>query len=125
MPDRVKFIERVLVSRSCLVSTDRDRVTGYGVLEYTFYQHGFISMLYVSSSFRRRGIGRALMRALEAGCNQAKVFTSTNQSNHPMQSLLISLGYSPSGVILNLDPGDPGGPDRGRSGRSPVEILAS
>ena len=36
-----------------------------------------------------------------------KLFTSTNQSNTPMQALLALLGYVRSGVIDNLDPGDP------------------
>ena len=36
-----------------------------------------------------------------------KLFTSTNRSNAPMQSLLAKLGYRPSGVIENLDEGDP------------------
>jgi ribosomal protein S18 acetylase RimI-like enzyme len=106
-PERIRFIERVLSSRSCLVTTDRGQVTGYGVLEYTFYGQGFISMLCVSAAFRRHGMGRALIQALEARCTTPKIFTSTNQSNRPMQGLLATLGYCPSGVILNLDPGDP------------------
>ncbi len=47
------------------------------------------------------------MEALAARCDTPKLFTSTNQSNQPMQQLLDALGYLPSGVIHNLDPGDP------------------
>jgi hypothetical protein len=36
-----------------------------------------------------------------------KLFTSTNLSNLPMQGIMSKLGYRPSGVIENLDPGDP------------------
>ncbi len=36
-----------------------------------------------------------------------KLFTSTNLSNLPMQALLAKLGYTLSGVIHNLDEGDP------------------
>lgn len=35
-----------------------------------------------------------------------KLFTSTNQSNVPMQNLLIQLGFVESGYIENLDEGD-------------------
>jgi hypothetical protein len=35
------------------------------------------------------------------------LFASTNESNVPMQALLDSLGYVQSGIINNLDPGDP------------------
>jgi len=36
-----------------------------------------------------------------------KLFTSTNLSNLPMQSLLAQLNFKLSGVIENLDEGDP------------------
>jgi GNAT superfamily N-acetyltransferase len=103
----VRFIDRILRSATCLVA-ERDRtVAAYGALEYTFYEQGFVSMLYVAQPHRRQGIGRALMQALAARCDTPKLFTSTNQSNQPMQRLLTGLGYVPSGVIHNLDPGDP------------------
>jgi len=35
------------------------------------------------------------------------LFTSTNESNKPMDALLQLLGYVPGGVIENLEPGDP------------------
>jgi len=47
------------------------------------------------------------MEALASRCETRKLFTSTNESNQPMQQLLSVLGYVPSGVIHNLDPGDP------------------
>ena len=82
-------------------------VLAYAVLDYSFYGHGFVSMLYVAEAARRRGIGRMLMREVEVQCETVKLFTSTNESNAPMRGLLATLGYVPSGVIQNLDPGDP------------------
>ena len=105
--ERVKFIERALRSETCLVASQGGAVAGYVVLEYTFYDQGFVSMLYVAEAARRRGVGRNLMREIETRCRTVKLFTSTNESNGPMQALLGSLGYIPSGVIHNLDPGDP------------------
>ncbi len=47
------------------------------------------------------------MPHVEVLCQTDKLFTSTNQSNRPMQKLLEKLGYQPSGYIENLDEGDP------------------
>ena len=82
-------------------------VIGYGVLNYTFYYNGCIDMLYVHSEHRRRGAGAALLQHMESLCRTPKLFTSTNLSNLRMQSLLAKLGYELSGVIHNLDEGDP------------------
>lgn len=106
-PGRARFLDRVLRSETCIVAERRGRVVGYAVLEYSFYENGFISMLYVAEPERRRGVGRALMEALAARCRTPKLFTSTNESNGPMRELVARLGYIPSGVIQNLDPGDP------------------
>lgn len=106
-PGRVQFIDRVLRSATCLVAERAGRPIGYAVLEYTFYGNGFVSMVYVAEPERRRGVGRTLMGALAARCKTPKLFTSTNESNKPMRELLTQLGYVPSGVIHNLDPGDP------------------
>ena len=105
--ERVEFIEKILQTATCLVAVRGDAVLGYGALDYSFYGNGFISILYVAEIARRRGIGSALVKALEAKCKTQKLFTSTNQSNGPMQALLEQLGYEPSGIIHNLDPGDP------------------
>jgi len=48
-----------------------------------------------------------LVRHVEQECRTPKLFTSTNESNAPMRALLAKLGFSPSGVIENLDEGDP------------------
>ncbi|MEM6274610.1 MAG: GNAT family N-acetyltransferase [Myxococcota bacterium] len=56
---------------------------------------------------RCRGVAAALVRHLERRCESERIFTSTNQSNLPMQSLLHKLGYRQSGQVDDLDPGDP------------------
>ncbi len=106
-PVRVQFINRILESGACFVAERNRQLIGYTALEYTFFANGFVPILYVAAPERRRGVGRALMGALASRCRTQKLFTSTNQSNQPMQQLLKSLGYVPSGVIHNLDPGDP------------------
>jgi ribosomal protein S18 acetylase RimI-like enzyme len=104
--DRVAFIERAVRGRDCVIADADGQVLGYGVLEYSFFGHGFISMVYVRSDRRRAGVGRRLVEALLGRCRTSKVFTSTNESNRAMRDLLAGLGFVPSGVVHNLDPGD-------------------
>jgi ribosomal protein S18 acetylase RimI-like enzyme len=104
---RREFIENSINSSSCYVAVFGDKVIGYAVLNYSFFGHGSIDMLYVDSNERRRGAGIALLQHLEQICQTPKLFTSTNLSNLPMQTLLNRLGYKLSGVIENLDEDDP------------------
>ena len=105
--DRREFIRRAVVSCTCFVAVAEEEVIGYGVLNYNFYRNGYIDMLYVHSAHRRCGAAEALVRHLESLCQTPKLFTSTNLSNLPMQALLAKLEYVLSGVIHNLDEGDP------------------
>ncbi len=82
-------------------------IVGYTVLQHSFFSRGFIAMLHVHPDHRRSGIGTALVRHAEALCQSDRIFTSTNESNLPMQSLLQNLGYKRSGMVDDLDPGDP------------------
>lgn len=106
-PKRTPFIMHALNTRTCHLVESEGKLVGYGVLDYSFYQYGFVSMLYIHPEFRRKGFGTALIRHFETICKTDKMFTSTNQSNKPMQQLLTKIGYRPSGVIENLDEGDP------------------
>ncbi|MEM6429012.1 MAG: GNAT family N-acetyltransferase [Deinococcota bacterium] len=89
-----------------IVALTNDVVVGYAVLEYTFFSNGFMSMLMVDKASRRQGIAAALVKHLEEICKTDKLFTSTNESNKPMQGLMQSMSYEPSGTVYNLDEGD-------------------
>lgn len=105
--NRKQFIEQSVRSGNTFVALLNEQPVAYAVIEYSFFSQGFISMLYVSSLHRREGFGQIIIKHLESICRTEKVFTSTNESNLPMQALLVKLGYSPSGIINNLDEGDP------------------
>lgn len=77
------------------------------ILAPWFFDQLFIALLFVAEPHRRGGHGRALLRHLVALHRDAKLFTSTNRSNQPMQALLESEGFVRSGLIENLDEGDP------------------
>ncbi|MGW0822008.1 N-acetyltransferase family protein [Streptomyces sp. NPDC002845] len=92
---------------SVLVAEDASGHLGYSVLEYTFFEQGFVTMLMVAPAARRRGVGAHLLKAVETTCTTPKLFTSTNLSNHPTQRLLQRAGWSPVGMVHGLDEGDP------------------
>ncbi|MFG3253414.1 GNAT family N-acetyltransferase [Streptomyces sp. NPDC048172] len=90
-----------------LIARDSSGPVGYSVLEYTFFEQGFVTMLMVAPDARRRGVGARLLTATETVCATAKLFTSTNVSNHPMQQLLQHADWHPVGLLHGLDEGDP------------------
>ncbi|MEJ2859243.1 MULTISPECIES: GNAT family N-acetyltransferase [unclassified Saccharothrix] len=80
---------------------------GYCVVEYTFFEQGFVTMLMVAPGVRGRGVGARLLESAEKSCTAPKLFTSTNVSNQPMQRLLQRVGWKPVGLLHGLDEGDP------------------
>lgn len=106
--ERGEFIRRAVENGECRVAAAEDGILlGYAVMDYSFFTLGFVELLYIHPAQRRRGVGAALMRHLEQDCHSEKLFTSTNLSNLPMQALLAQLGYRLSGVVHDLDEGDP------------------
>jgi len=104
---REEFVRRAAQKGYAFVLEQDGQIIGLGVLEYTFFEWGFISLVYVSPSARRTGAGEMLVRYLVSVCKTRKLFSSTNRSNEPMQALFTKVGFESSGVIHNLDPDDP------------------
>ncbi|MFI7108237.1 GNAT family N-acetyltransferase [Nonomuraea sp. NPDC050227] len=105
--ERRGSIERWCRDGSVLVAGTPAGLVGYCVVEYTFFEQGFVTMLMVAEPARGHGVGERLLRAAAASCRTAKLFTSTNLSNHPMQRLLQRVGWQPVGMVHGLDEGDP------------------
>ena len=103
---------RRLIGEACAngrvaVARVDDAIRGFVIFDESFFDQFFVRLLLVHPDFRRRGLATALMRAAELECQAPKMFTSTNQSNLPMQQLCDRLGYVKSGYVENLDEGDP------------------
>lgn len=105
--ERRAFIERAMAEQRAWVVTVAGRVCGYGVISHDFFGHSFLEMVYIAAEWRSQGLGPVLIRFLETQSRTAAFFTSTNESNGHMQRVLAKLGYERSGIIDNLDPGDP------------------
>lgn len=79
---------------------------GYYVLAPWWFEASFLQLLYVDATHRRTGIASALISDARHHVS-GRLFTSTNQSNTPMQALLESLGWTPCGELEGLDEDDP------------------
>jgi GNAT superfamily N-acetyltransferase len=107
-PGRCKEIAGAIADGRCLLLRDGDgAAVAFAIFGVWFFGAAFIELFYVAEPKRRSGYGRALLRHLDRMHRDEKLFTSTNQSNAPMRALLEAEGFVPSGVIENLDPGDP------------------
>ncbi|USY27078.1 GNAT family N-acetyltransferase [Alcaligenes sp. 1735tsa3] len=106
-PERALQIQDWIGQSQCYVAERKGVLLGYGVLNYHFFGHGFVEMLMVGESGRGQGIGSALLRYFRQVSQTEKLFSSTNQSNQAMHGMFQKLGFRRSGVIENLDEGDP------------------
>lgn len=106
-PKRRDFLRTAVELHQCWLAEAAGQALGYCVADESFFGYPFISLVMVAPTFRRGGVATALVRHIEGLFSGQKLFTSTNESNVPMQALLDRLGYVRSGVIENLDEGDP------------------
>ena len=102
------FLRKSLEREEILVATQNDNVIGFAVWNREFYEQPFLWLIQIEERSRRQGVARALITEVKRRIGKsAKLFTSTNQSNEIAQSVFESLGFSKSGIIENLDLGDP------------------
>jgi RimJ/RimL family protein N-acetyltransferase len=106
VPGRADEVRRAVAESRCLVAAVGDQIVGF-CLASRFYGFDLLELLVVTPERRRAGVGTTLVEAWERSAQTPKLFTSTNESNVPMQRLCERIGYVRSGFIDNLDEGDP------------------
>lgn len=106
-PERVDFVRTSITRGECFIAELGDEVVGFVVLNYTFFGFGFIPLLVVAQRHRRRGIGHRLVAEVQLRCKSRKLFSSANASNAAALALFARAGFTRSGIIENLDEGDP------------------
>jgi len=104
--DRAPDLAAAQAEGRLLVAERHGEIVGYAT-HGKFFEYDFLELLVVRPSDRRTGVATALVAAVESSSRSGKLFTSTNQSNAPMQRLCAELGFESSGVVENLDEGDP------------------
>lgn len=105
--NRRKVLEAAIERNECLIAREADIAVGYATCEVSFFGYSYISLVIVHPEYRRLGVASQLMTSFENCSLTEKLFTSTNESNKAMQQVCEALGYTRSGIIENLDEGDP------------------
>lgn len=104
---RTDMICQAIKHGDCYIVVHNCRIKGFAIMNYNFFNNGFIELLIVAENYRKCGIGSKLLNHLFTECKTEKLFTSTNQSNEPMIKLLSKAGFVFCGQIEELDEGDP------------------
>lgn len=105
--DRGAWLVDAVRQRQALIAREGERRLGYAIVTRHFYGYPFIDLIVVHPDARRRGVAAALFDYIEKTQPGEKLFTSTNESNIIMQTLLAGRGFVRSGWVDNLDEGDP------------------
>jgi len=104
---REEKITKAILEEECFIIIADDKAVGFVILDYRFFDQGWIDLIILDEKYRGKGIGG---QAINLICKQSKtnkVFTSTNGSNLQMQKALIKVGFSFAGKINGLYEGDP------------------
>lgn len=98
------ILEASVAAGGCLVARDGAAAAGYLTWDRGFFDRPFVRLLVIARTHRRRGIGRALVRAAEAAARaHGELFISTETINSPMRALVLAEGYAPSGAVDHIN----------------------
>ncbi|HEU5433040.1 MAG TPA: GNAT family N-acetyltransferase, partial [Thermomicrobiales bacterium] len=104
---RADHLAAAIAAGRCRAARCGGEIVGFALRDRSFFDQWFVPLLIVHPDARRRGVGAALLRDIQASVVPAKLFTSTNASNAPMRRLCARLGFVEAGTIDHLDEGDP------------------
>ena len=104
---RAEEICQAIDSGQCYTVSYETKVSGFAIMNQSFFRQAFLSLLSVHPAYQRKGLGETLLFHLEEICPTEKLFLTTRLSNKPMQNLCRKLGYLESGIIHNLNPNEP------------------
>ncbi|HBN82295.1 MAG TPA: hypothetical protein DDZ89_00460 [Clostridiales bacterium] len=104
---RIDLICHAIKHGGCYIAVYNGIIKGLAIMNYTFFDNGFIELLMVAEKYRQCGVGSALLNHLFTVCKTQKIFASTNKSNETMRKLLGKTGFTFCGEIDALDEGDP------------------
>jgi GNAT superfamily N-acetyltransferase len=105
-PERAGPVIRSHVELHHLLVADADGQV-IGVLAYRtdWFHCTLVSLVGVRDDFRRRGVARALYKAVEQMSPSPRLFSSAEETNAPAIRMHTALGFAPSGHIDNLPQG--------------------
>jgi GNAT superfamily N-acetyltransferase len=105
-PERAgPFVRSHLERHHLLVADTTDEVIGVLAYRTDWFQCTLVSLVSVRKDFRRRGVARALFKAVEQMSTSPRLFSSTDETNAGAIRMHTALGFTPSGHIDNLPQG--------------------
>lgn len=104
---RREYINKAIKDNRCLVVKNDTSIVGFLIYTTDFFECSFISLIIVKPTERRKGYASSLIKYFLSVSPTNKIFSSTNQSNNKMQEVFKATGFIQSGIIENLDEGDP------------------
>jgi GNAT superfamily N-acetyltransferase len=106
-PMRARMVSNVLGLGRSWIADIGGAPVGFALTSLTFFYKPMVELLVVAEGHRRKGVGLLLLNYCEAAHTDDRIFVSTNASNTAANALFAKAGFEGSGVVYNLDPGDP------------------
>jgi GNAT superfamily N-acetyltransferase len=100
-------LEHLIEHGDFFVALFEGQIVGFVARDQSFFNQDFIPKIFVLESFRKLGIGQALMSTMARACRTEKIFSSTNLSNAPMLKMFRKLDWTYAGTVDHIDAGDP------------------
>ena len=105
--NRRNYIKRAIDEGNCIIAKEDNSISGFLTYDTNFFGYTFLSLIIVSPTKRRQGHASSLISYMLNNSPTQKIFSSTNESNTNMQKVFKANGFMRSGIIENLDEGDP------------------
>ena len=106
-PTRARIASNLLALGRSWIADVGGAPVGFALTSLAFFYKPMIELLVVAEAHRRRGIALMLLDRCEAAHTDDRIFVSTNTSNTAAKALFAKAGFADSGIVYNLDPGDP------------------
>lgn len=104
---RKKYIQKAIDEGQCMVAKSDNNIVGFLVFDTHFFGCSFISLIIVKKTEWRKGYATLLIQNFINEAPTKKIFSSTNLSNERMKAVFRTIGFIESGIVENLDEGDP------------------
>ncbi|MED0934016.1 GNAT family N-acetyltransferase [Bacillus mobilis] len=104
---RRDYIKHTIDEGKCIIVKENNSISGFLTYDTHFFGCTFLSLIIISPTKRRRGYASSLISYMLSHSPTQKIFSSTNESNESMQKVFNANGFIRSGIVENLDEGDP------------------
>ena len=94
-----EFVAAAIEEGRCWTAFFDETPVGYGIFSYQFQGYGVIHRIFVSTEYRRRGIGCALVDHFGAACSSPRLYVGVPQRDLAMLELVRTRGYVLAGVV--------------------------